>query len=80
MLLSSGGDETVSDTPSASDDIPQGTTVFDLPVPNSLSGEPGKAGEPAKKDDKPAKPTPSTPDTRSAAAAILEQMRKRPRS
>lgn len=81
MLLSGVGDDTVSDTPSAQDDIPQGTTVYDLPVPGS---EPGREEHPAKdekaKKEKPAKSTPSTPDTHSAAAAILDQMRKRPRS
>jgi len=84
MLLSGPGDETVSDGPAAKDDIPQGTTVFDLPATNP--GEPGKEGEPGKddktkKDDKTPKAAPPiAPDSRSAAAVILEQMRKRPRS
>ncbi len=79
MLLNAGADETVSDTPSASDDVPQGTTVFDLPVPGATP-EAGQEGQPAKKEDKPAPKPPMAPDTRSAAAAILDQMRKRPRS
>jgi predicted component of type VI protein secretion system len=81
-LLLGGGptDDTVSDTPSASDDIPQGTTVFDLPVPkeDAPAGELGPDGQPKKPE--PPKQPPMAPDTRSAAAAILEQMRKRPRS
>jgi predicted component of type VI protein secretion system len=74
MLLNSEG-ETVNDTPSARDDVPQGTTIFELPVP----AEPGK--EPAKSEKDKDKPKPNTPgNSSSAAAAVLEQMRKRPRA
>jgi pSer/pThr/pTyr-binding forkhead associated (FHA) protein len=62
-----------------SDSVPEGSTVFDLKVPQ----EGGEAGaKPAEDKNKPAgggaKGT--TGDTRSAAARILEKMTKRPRS
>ena len=40
MLLSVSEDETVSDGPAAVD-IPQGTTIFEMPIPNADGGEPG---------------------------------------
>ncbi len=85
MLLSAGsGDETVSDTPAAKDDVPQGTTVFDLPVPGlpepGQEGEQDKEEKPRKPKEEAPKPQPIAPDSRSAASMILEKMRKRPRN
>ena len=61
------------------DSVPEGSTVFDLKVPQ----EGGEAGKPA--DDKAKAATGggakgTTGDTRSAAARILEKMTKRPRN
>lgn len=78
MLLGST-DETVSDAAASDEEVPQGTTVFDMPMPNTASGGGAGADEKGKKPE-PAKPSQAqTPDTRSAAAAILDMMRKRPR-
>jgi len=74
-MLLSGSDETANDTPAARDPIPQGTTVFEMPVPPQPGPGPAKA-EDKEKDKK--KPAPVA-STASAAADILEKMRKRPR-
>jgi pSer/pThr/pTyr-binding forkhead associated (FHA) protein len=71
MLLSGADDETVSDGPSAAD-IPQGTTVFEMPAPGAA-----KPGEDA---DKPKEPAKEKESNSAVAAAILEKLRKRPRS
>src|SRR5262249_21779887 len=70
ILLSLDGDST-----SGAVSIPEGTTVFDVPV------QPGQQGEQTDKaaQDKNKKQQ-GTGDTRSAAASILEKMMKRPRS
>ena len=76
-MLLSGGDETVNDAPSARDPIPQGTTVFDLQVTNQTGGDPASTENKEQDKDK-KKAVPVT--TASAAADILEKMRKRPRT
>jgi predicted component of type VI protein secretion system len=70
MLLSGSEDETVSDGPSASD-IPQGTTVFEMPAPGAKPGE---------EANKPKEPPKEKESNSAVAAAILEKLRKRPRS
>jgi predicted component of type VI protein secretion system len=65
------GDDTATDQPSAgSNQVPDGTTVFDIPVMPG-TGAPTKPKEEEKK-----KPS---GNTSSAAAEILERMRRRPR-
>jgi len=71
MLLSTEDGEPTSS--GLFDQVPDGSTVFDLPVP-----PPGQGAKPEAKDDKDKGKTPG--DTRSAAAKILEQMTRRPRS
>lgn len=61
-------------SPAGSDGVPEGSTVFDMKVPQDGPGAPGAPGAPKA----PAKP--ATGDTRSAAARILEKMTKRPRT
>jgi predicted component of type VI protein secretion system len=86
-MLLSGEDETVSDGPAAKN-IPQGTTVFELPIPNTGIAEPSKAGEEPKPGEpgKPGenkekeKPKPQAESNSAVAAAILEKLRKRPRA
>jgi predicted component of type VI protein secretion system len=73
MLLSGTDDETVSDGPAAQD-IPQGTTIFEIPIPNPQTGEPGKPPE----KEKPKEPPKGS--NSDMAAAILEKLRKRPRT
>jgi predicted component of type VI protein secretion system len=72
-LWLSGSDDTVMDGPAAGD-IPQGTTVFELPA-SKVPGEPGSEDK-AKEEAKPAAPPPTNSEK---AAAILDLMRKRPR-
>jgi pSer/pThr/pTyr-binding forkhead associated (FHA) protein len=62
---------TLDDGDSPSGDVPEGSTVHDIPVP-SLPGEEEGA---AKKDDKPKPP----PNTSNAAKEILEKYMRRPR-
>lgn len=77
MLLSSPESETVHDAAAMGGDVPGGTTVFELPVPSQAAPQENKDGKPPEKD----KPKPaSAGNTSSAAAAILEKMRKRPRT
>jgi len=80
LLLAGGGseDETVNDTPAAlAAGIPQGTTVFDLPVSGQQAeGDQAKANKEKEKE----KEKPKHANTSSAAADILEQLRKRPRA
>jgi len=71
MLLSGSDDDTVSDGPSAAD-IPQGTTVFEMPAPG--------AAKPGEEADKPKEPPKEKESNSAVAAAILEKLRKRPRS
>jgi len=70
ILLSLDGDTT-----SGAVSIPEGTTVFDVPV---QPGQPGEQTDKAAQDKN--KKQQGTGDTRSAAASILEKMMKRPRS
>jgi predicted component of type VI protein secretion system len=83
MLLSGTEDETVNDGPAAVD-IPQGTTVFELPIPDQKTGEQPKVdeqGNPVENKDKPKDPPKKENESNSAvAAAILEKLRKRPRN
>jgi len=60
---------------SGEEGVPEGSTVMELRLPPEVVAAMG--GD--KKEAKPA-PKPGTGDTRSAAAKILEQMTKRPRS
>jgi predicted component of type VI protein secretion system len=76
MLLAVSEDETVSDGPAAID-IPQGTTIFEMPIPNPDGGEPAKAGD---SKDKPPEPPKEKQSNSAVAASILEKLRKRPRS
>jgi predicted component of type VI protein secretion system len=76
LLLSGTDDETVSDGPAAKD-IPQGTTVFELPIPKSEGGETDKSAE---SKDKPKEPPKQQESNSAVAAAILEKLRKRPRT
>jgi len=71
MLLSGSDDDTVSDGPSAAD-IPQGTTVFEIPAPG--------AAKPGEEAGKPKEPPKEKESNSAVAAAILEKLRKRPRS
>jgi pSer/pThr/pTyr-binding forkhead associated (FHA) protein len=57
------------------DGVPDGSTVFDIKVP-----EPGQVPPPGQGPAKDNKPKSATGDTRSAAASLLEQMTKRPRN
>ncbi len=75
MLLSLEDGE--KSTSSNSDGVPEGSTVFDLPV--SPPGDPA-ASVATPKDDKAKGAKGTGGDTRSAAASILEKMMKRPRA
>jgi pSer/pThr/pTyr-binding forkhead associated (FHA) protein len=75
-LLLSLEDGDSSSSSSSADGVPEGSTVFDLPVPS-----PAEAAAAAAKEAKEDKNKPKAPgDTRSAAANILEKMMKRPRT
>ena len=72
-LLLSGSEETVSDVPAASGD--QGSTVLEMPLPGGAGAQTG--------ENKPAeapKPPVANQTNSEKAAAILEMMRKRPRT
>jgi len=74
MLLSLQ-DDGDSATGGLSSEVPEGSTVMDMPAPTADTGE---TGDPAKgKGTKPAVPT---GDTRNAAKAILEKYMRRPRA
>ena len=75
MLLSMGGDDTTSGALSGND-IPDGSTVHDLKVPDGLLD---KAAE-NKKADELAKVKAAQANTSSAAKSILDKYLKRPRS
>jgi pSer/pThr/pTyr-binding forkhead associated (FHA) protein len=70
MLLGLGDEE------GSSNEVPQGSTVFDLPAPGTQDGQPGE-GDKAAKDKAPPKPP---GNTSTAAAAILQKYMKRPRA
>jgi len=57
--------------------IPEGSTVFDLKVPQAEGQKPAEGGKPG---TQPAAKPATVGDTRSAAARILERMTKRPRT
>jgi pSer/pThr/pTyr-binding forkhead associated (FHA) protein len=61
---------------SGSNEVPQGSTVFDLPAPGTPEGQPPAEGDKANKDKAPPKPP---GNTSTAAAAILQKYMKRPR-
>jgi len=74
MLLSlqdeSGGGES---SPAVREEVPEGSTVMDMPVPPNLAQEPGK--EKSKEE----KAKAASGNTANAAASILEKYMKRPR-
>jgi pSer/pThr/pTyr-binding forkhead associated (FHA) protein len=74
MLLSLGDDGDGSSGIPSLPDVPEGSTVMDLPSPFSPKPE-----EAAKKDDKDKKPKPPG-NTSSAAKEILEKYMRRPRT
>jgi predicted component of type VI protein secretion system len=67
----------LDDDSGSSPEVPQGSTVFDLPAPLPSGEQPGEEGDKAAKDKAPPKPA---GNTSSAAAAILQKYMKRPRS
>jgi pSer/pThr/pTyr-binding forkhead associated (FHA) protein len=74
MLLS------LDDGASSGSGVPEGSTVFDLPVsPDGVPPPGAEQAKPEAKDDK-NKQKPPSGDTRTAAASILEKMMKRPRT
>jgi hypothetical protein len=75
MLLSLDDGE----SPSAGS-VPEGSTVYDLPVPPPGAAPPGAAPPGEAKPGQPQPAKGATGDTRSAAARILEKMTKRPRA
>lgn len=79
MLLGGASDETVSDASASDEEVPQGTTVFDMPMPNTAGAGTPAPDDKGKKPEAAKPPQSQSPDTRSAAAAILDMMRKRPR-
>jgi predicted component of type VI protein secretion system len=72
MLLSLQDDGDAAST-GLSSEVPEGSTVMDLPSP---TGSAEQSADPAKGKTKPAVPT---GDTRSAAKSILEKYMRRPR-
>jgi pSer/pThr/pTyr-binding forkhead associated (FHA) protein len=71
MLLGIGDEE------GGSNEVPQGSTVFDLPAPGTQEGQPPAEGDKAAKEKTPPKPP---GNTSTAAAAILQKYMKRPRA
>jgi len=74
MLMEMADDSTSGEIHRGPDGVPDGSTVMDLKLPETVANAPVKDDK--KKDDK----KQPTGDTRTAAASILEKMMKRPRS
>jgi pSer/pThr/pTyr-binding forkhead associated (FHA) protein len=73
MLLSLQDDGDTGST-GLSSEVPEGSTVMDMPAPTAAQGQSGGAGK-----GQPAKAAPQG-DTRTAAKAILEKYMRRPRA
>jgi hypothetical protein len=77
MLLFTDGVEGDADSGASADVIPEGSTVFDLPVPSEFEN---KEGEEGNKQNMLGKVKAEQENTSSAAKSILEQYMKRPRT
>lgn len=69
-------DDSDSASTGLSSEVPEGSTVMDMPAPTAGANQQGADG---KGKGQPAKPAPSG-DTRNAAKAILDKYMRRPRS
>jgi len=73
MLMGMADDSTGGEVSRGPDGVPDGSTVMDLKLPDTLANQPVK-------DDKKKEQKKADADTRTAAARILEQMTRRPRT
>jgi predicted component of type VI protein secretion system len=73
MLLSLHDDGAATGAPAASQEVPEGSTVHELPLPPEIAAQ---AAQAAKEKAKPS----NTANTSAAAKSILEKYMKRPRS